>query len=465
MSGSGSAGGTGRDPEPRSELVELTPEEVQFIDAWRQYCRGGSVNEAEESVFSDIARKVLGEEFVQQRPDPRAAGFLAQRRVVPRFDEASCGEIARNLLGGVLGGMIGDALGAPVEFQAWDEIQRAFGEAGVTEYLPLHGRTGSVSDDSQMMLFVLESMVMARVRLRVKDFDQRVQPRLESQIALAHWLHTQGVAWNAVLPAELRRDEAKRYGKLIAVPELRAHRAPDEVSMSALGSFGLGSDADPGRGLSTFTTPLNDAQDAGGLLRAAMTAVWTDVPERAFKLGATTSVITHGNPSGYLPGGVLAVLAQHLMHDQPFDDALQAAMYQLARWQGHEDTTAALTAATEVGRSGQVRPDVLDARFHSPRLAPNVLGVAVASVIAHPSDFEAAVRAAVNHSGNSATAGAVCGLLMGLKLGPGAVPEPWLTALELRDVAEGLVHDVLAEFCSPNPPESQEWRDRYLVSK
>lgn len=464
MSGSGSAGGTGRDPESQSELVELTPEEVQFIDAWRQYCRGGSVNEAEESVFSDIARKVLGEEFVQQRPDSRAAGFLARRRV-PYFDEASCGEIARSLRGGVLGGMIGDALGAPVEFQVWEEIQRAVGEAGVTGYLPLHGRAGSVSDDSQMMLFVLESMIMARVRWRVNDFDQRVQPRLESQIALAQWLHTQGVAWNAVLPAELRRDEAKRYGKLIAVPELRTQRAPDGVSMSALGSFGLGSDAEPGKGLSTFTSPLNDSQEAGGLLRSAMTAVWTDVPERAFKLGATTSLITHGNPSGYLPGGVLAVLAQYLMHDQRFDDALHVAMYQLSRWPGHEDTTAALTAATELGRSRYVRPDILDERFHNARLAPDVLGVVVAAVIAHPSDFEAAVRAAVNHSGNSATAGAVCGLLMGLKLGPAAVPEPWLTALELRDVAEGLVHDVLAEFCSPNPPDSQEWRDRYLVSK
>ncbi|TDC91198.1 ADP-ribosylglycohydrolase family protein [Saccharopolyspora aridisoli] len=460
MSGSGDR----PSQEPRAEVVELTPEEAQFIDAWRQYWRGGSVNEAESAVFDDIARKVLGEGFVRQRLVPDASGFLAQRRVVPVYDETSCGEIARNLPGGVLGGMIGDVLGSPVEFQTWNDIKRDCGGSGLTDYIYPHWGKGSISDDSQMMLFVLESLIMARVRLREADFDQRVQPRLETQIALAQWLHTQGVEWNAVLPPDMRPEPAKRYGKLIAYPELFVQRAPDVVSMSALGAFASSTASDPGEGLSSFTFPINDSQEAGGLARAAMTAIWTDVPERAFKIGATTSLITHGHPSGYLPGGVLAVLAQHLLHDQSFDVALQAAMYQLGRWPGHEDTTRALNAAIELGRSGQVSAEALDERFRRPRSAPGVLGVAVAAVLAYPEDFAAAVCAAVNHSGNSATAGAVCGVLMGLKLGRKAIPQPWRLHMELRYEAEELLRDVVAEFCAPQPPESQEWRERYLVS-
>ncbi len=40
------------------------------------------------------------------------------------------------ILGCLLGGAVGDALGAPVEFLAWAQIRQQFGECGIVDFVP-----------------------------------------------------------------------------------------------------------------------------------------------------------------------------------------------------------------------------------------------------------------------------------------------------------------------------------------
>ena len=42
--------------------------------------------------------------------------------------------------GCLLGGAVGDALGAPVEFKSLAEIRDEFGPAGITDFAPGYGR-------------------------------------------------------------------------------------------------------------------------------------------------------------------------------------------------------------------------------------------------------------------------------------------------------------------------------------
>jgi len=53
--------------------------------------------------------------------------------------------------GCLLGGAVGDALGAPVEFMGRPEIFRAFVLQGITDLVPVYGRVGG-TDDIQMTL-------------------------------------------------------------------------------------------------------------------------------------------------------------------------------------------------------------------------------------------------------------------------------------------------------------------------
>ncbi len=47
--------------------------------------------------------------------------------------------------GCLLGGAVGDALGAAVEFMSLDEIRNVFGPDGIQNYAPAYGRTGAIA--------------------------------------------------------------------------------------------------------------------------------------------------------------------------------------------------------------------------------------------------------------------------------------------------------------------------------
>jgi len=58
----------------------------------------------------------------------------------------------RSRFGGcLLGGAVGERLGAPVEFLDLDEIVSAYGEAGIRDYAPAYGKLGAITDDTQMI--------------------------------------------------------------------------------------------------------------------------------------------------------------------------------------------------------------------------------------------------------------------------------------------------------------------------
>ncbi len=72
--------------------------------------------------------------------------------------------IRDRVLGCIIGGAVGDALGAAVEFQSRREITDQFGPAGITEYAPAYGRVGAITDDTQMTLFTIEGLIRAKFR-------------------------------------------------------------------------------------------------------------------------------------------------------------------------------------------------------------------------------------------------------------------------------------------------------------
>ena len=92
--------------------------------------------------------------------------------------------------GCLLGGAVGDALGAPVEFMSMEQITGTFGPGGIQEYVPAFGKLGAITDDTQMTLFTAEGVLGAWVRASV-----HAPSAIPSQIAIAYqrWFHTQGL--------------------------------------------------------------------------------------------------------------------------------------------------------------------------------------------------------------------------------------------------------------------------------
>ncbi|MER7012555.1 type VII secretion system-associated protein [Saccharopolyspora sp. NPDC000359] len=357
---------------------------------------------------------------------------------------------AQRILGFLLGGAAGDALGYPIEDDSLKDIRRKYGPAGLTDFVDAHRPGGSVSDETQMTLFTLEGLIRASIRRRL--FGEN-EPGTQVQHAYQRWLHTQGFDWKE---AGGPLASAPPDGWLIRQKGLFVRRAPGTTCIQALHGYANGNPQ------GSFTNRLNDSKGCGGVMRAAPAALWSADPTEVFQVGAMTAVLTHGNPSGYLPAGALAVIVQQLLDGRSLPEAVDGALTELSTWDGNEETAAALRAAVELAAAGDPSPERLQEALGEGWFGEQALAIAVCAALTHPRSFADAVVLAANHSGDSDSTAAICGNIMGAALTAEAIPRTWRDKLELREVIEQLAADAIREF-GPNPPSDAEWLERYPI--
>lgn len=339
-------------------------------------------------------------------------------------------------VGCLLGGAVGDALGAPVEFMSMDEIRRRYGDVGITGYVEFWSGQGAFTDDTQMTLFTAEGLALAGEKARGGG------PRALSAIvesvhrAYLRWLLTQGKEANwgraRATPAALKAE-----GRLIREKGLWAYRSPGMTCLAALQSGRCGSTSDP----------INVSKGCGGVMRVAPVGLRFADPEEAFRTGCEVAAITHGHPSGYLPAGFLAVLVSSLSRGEALPPSVERARALLRAWKGHAETLAlverAVAEAAERSRPGNTPvlpfPEAIEALSGKEdalgagggRTGETALAIALFCALCHPDDFRAGVLAAVNHGGDSDSTGAIAGNILGAKLGKAAIPQEWISGLDM----------------------------------
>lgn len=90
--------------------------------------------------------------------------------------------------GCLLGGAVGDALGAPVEFMNAAEIARRFGPGGPDELAEAYGRVGAITDDTQMTLWTAEGVLRGIVRGNERGIGGTMSTLPNAYL---RWLYTQ----------------------------------------------------------------------------------------------------------------------------------------------------------------------------------------------------------------------------------------------------------------------------------
>ncbi|GAA0532071.1 hypothetical protein GCM10011581_16550 [Saccharopolyspora subtropica] len=357
---------------------------------------------------------------------------------------------SQRILGFLLGGAVGDALGYPIEDDSLRDIRRKYGEAGLTDFVDAHRPGGSISDETQMTLFTLEGLIRASIRRRLFGEDE---PTTQVQHAYQRWLHTQGFDWKE---AGGPLAGSPPDGWLIQQKGLFVRRAPASTCIQALHGYANGNPQ------GSFTNRLNDAKGCAGVMRAAPAGLWSDEAAEVFRVGALTAVLTHGHPSGYLPAGALAVIVQQLLAGRSLPEAVDRALTELSTWDGHEETGAALRRAIELATEGTPTAERIEQVLGVGTYGEQALAIAVCAALTHPESFTNAVVLAANHSGDSDSTAAICGNIMGAAHTAAAIPRTWRDKLELREVIEALAADAIREF-GANPPRDAEWLERYPV--
>lgn len=152
------------------------------------------------------------------------------------------------------------------------------------------------------------------------------------------------------------------------------------------------------------------------------------------------AALTHGHPSGYLSGGVLAVLIFALADGATLMEALDHAKSLLVSHRGHEETLQALDDAVRLSTAGISHPEAIR-RLGEGWVAEEALAISLYCALVAES-FEQAIIVAVNHDGDSDSTGAIAGNILGTALGVNAIPERWLKPLELKPVIEAIAGDL-----------------------
>lgn len=336
--------------------------------------------------------------------------------------------------GCLLGGAVGDALGAPVEFLLMDKIKKQYGESGVTDLSTGAGGKAEVTDDTQMTLFTAEGILRAVARGNEKGI---CHPPSVVYHAYLRWLHTQGYPKFEELDWIYDR-------WLIRLPELHKVRAPGLTCLSALASGKRG----------TMTERINDSKGCGGVMRVAPVGLFYP-KDLAFSIACECAALTHGHPSGYLSAGALAYIIASIIEGQDIETAVNNTVAHLKNYEGHEECVQSLLFALEL--SGSHMPDVdAIARIGKGWVGEEALGISTYCALKHREDFRTALNAAVNHHGDSDSTGAITGNILGAYLGLSKIPRDWVEKLELKDVLIQVADDLLVGY-----RDTSEWWERY----
>lgn len=327
-----------------------------------------------------------------------------------------------NYRGCLIGGAIGDAFGSAVEFLSIDSIREKYGEAGITDLVCVESGLAEITDDTQMTLFTAEGILRAGISVQDNSIEEAV---LRVYHAYLRWLITQSYP-------KFEEYDWIYNGWLLEVKELHHRRAPGNTCLSALQSKERG----------TFKKPINNSKGCGGVMRVAPAGL-AYPKELAFKMGAEFAVITHGHPSGYLSAGVLAYMIAAIVAGNPLEEAVAESLAVLKDYEGHEECAVILKKAMELV-SSELPDSVAIKILGEGWVGEEALAIAVYCSLRHRDDFRKAIIAAVNHSGDSDSTGAIAGNILGAYLGLSSIPEKWVKKLEIREAIVKIADEIIS---------------------
>jgi ADP-ribosylglycohydrolase len=333
--------------------------------------------------------------------------------------------------GCIIGGAIGDALGAPIEFMPIDQIRAIHGDQGLNDYSEAYGRNGAITDDTQMTLFTAEGLILSKVRQEYQGDKGVVDAGYH---ALLRWLYTQ--------ETNHRDNLIQKHGTCSIVDgvltghkELFSLRAPGNSCLSSLRSGRMGTTADP----------INNSKGCGGVMRMAPVGLAYDDSEKAFHFGSKLSALTHGHPTGYLAAGTFAALISLIVSGNSLAEAIENSILILKSDKNHGETLTAIGNALDIVGKHTPEPEVIE-NIGAGWIAEEALGISLYCAVVASDDLKKGVLLSVNHSGDSDSTGSITGNILGALYGLDILPKNWAINLELKELIEETAGDLFDQF-------------------
>ncbi len=346
------------------------------------------------------------------------------------FQRTPSKELLNKFRGCLLGGAVGDALGAPVEFMSLAQIHKIFGQVGIVDYAEAFGRKGAITDDTQMTLFTAEGVLRAYVRMSTRGICDSTGVIAGAYI---RWLHTQKT--NDTLP------DKHINGWLVSNRELYSLRAPGTTCLEALSNIQAGNE----RG-------ANNSKGCGGVMRVApvgmlYASLAIRKPELkqkflldSFEMGCKSAGITHGHPTGQLSSGIFSSIIYLLLLGETLDSSINQAKKILDAKAGHIETLNAVEHAVKLASESINNYDAIK-ELGKGWVAEEALAISIFCAL-RASNLQDGIKLSVNHDGDSDSTGSLTGQLLGAIYGESSIPSKWLIELELKTVIGEVADDI-----------------------
>lgn len=321
----------------------------------------------------------------------RAPGGRLAPRLALGWPRPAAGIGLDRAAGCLLGQVIGDALGALVEFQPPARIRRAYpqGVRDLADGGTWDTLAGQPTDDSELAL------ALARILLRSPGFDAEAV--------------------------------AEAYGAWVASD-------PFDVGNTTRRALGAAARAAPGgRAAAAMAAASQESQANGALMRVAPIGVWARDAAEAADAAAADARLSHPHPVCVAASAAFAAAIATALAGGTPEAMLEAAQRHADRSEVRralDEAAAGRRPADFMTNQGWVLVALQNAVFH----------------LLHTPDAEAALIATVGEGGDTDTNAAICGALLGAAHGRATFPPRWiLPVLACRPLATLGAHQ-------PRPP-------------
>ncbi|MEW6999110.1 ADP-ribosylglycohydrolase family protein [Colwelliaceae bacterium BS250] len=318
-------------------------------------------------------------------------------------------------LGCLLGGAIGDAFGAPVEFMKRDEIIKKYGNEGIQDFDKAYGKIGAITDDTQMTLFTAEGLLRSWVRGCFKGITSELGCIGH---AYQRWYQTQGYSSPRSLYVETD-------GYLWQQRELHSQRAPGNTCLSALAV------------MESFETPaINNSKGCGGVMRVAPVGLYCwrlknkKTVEDCFDLASNAANLTHGHATGYLASGAFAAIIYQILEGDSLIDACKTSIEILYKKEFHTETIMKIESAIRLSKDPMLPHEAIN-YLGEGWIAEEALAISIYCALKAKS-FKELMCMSVSHDGDSDSTGAIAGNIWGTLYGMMDWPETWADEVEIE---------------------------------
>lgn len=336
--------------------------------------------------------------------------------------------------GCLVGGAVGDALGAPVRFMTLTEIKEKYGECGINNIVLGRKGRAELTENTQLTLFTAEGLLRAECRGNNIGVSDVLHCMYHSYL---RWTYTQGLG--------VIEEEKDIYdGILIKQKDFYTKKInrPNYLISIINGEIGV------------IEKPINLNRDCRGIMRVAPIGLFYR-PNYTMNKATDCVAITHGDHLAQISAGIFTYIISDISVGVNIEDAIEDSIKELSKY-NNVLRIKDLIEKAKVLATNKKSDEICIKELGNGWLPEEMLAIAVFCSLRYKNNFEQAIIAAVNIDGDSSTVASMVGNILGIYLGISKVPKKWSNKVELIDILLKISDDLLIGYC-----DESEWWSKY----